>query len=171
MVANPPATDAATAATSLQAAPMSTPEQVQVLELVTRLGTLMADQRKEVDQLRADLARSRVDDTARIDDFQRRLTLAEAQRALAKVTGTPAEQAPSTTVLPARGAGAIRGSSNAGGGAGCGARLTPARQRRSVIGCRPPRLVWRCSRPSIAPATRVRSCRSHSATRCPVTAA
>ena len=100
-VANPPATDAVTAATSLQAAPMSTPEQVQVLELVTRLGTLMADQRKEVDQLRADLARSRVDDTARIDDFQRRLTLAEAQRALAKVTGTPAEPAPSTTVLPA----------------------------------------------------------------------
>jgi hypothetical protein len=99
--ANSPATNAATAATSLQAAPMSTPEQVQVLELVTRLGTLMADQRKEVDQLRADLARSRVDDTARIDDFQRRLTFAEAQRALAKVTGTPAEPAPPTTVLPA----------------------------------------------------------------------
>jgi hypothetical protein len=89
--------DAATAAANLQAAPMSTPDQVQVLELVTRLGTLVADQRKEVEQLRADLARSRIDETARIDDFQRRLTFAEAQRSIAQASGGTAETAPMPT--------------------------------------------------------------------------
>ena len=89
--------DAATAAASLQAAPMSTPEQVQVLELVTRLGTLVADQRREVDQLRADLARSRSDETSRIDDFQRRLTFAEAQRSLAKASAASVETTPSAS--------------------------------------------------------------------------
>ncbi len=95
-----PQADAATSAATLQAAPMSTPEQVQVLELVTRLGALVADQRKEVDQLRADLARSRVDETARIDDFQRRLTFAEAQRSVAKASGAAADPAPATPTYP-----------------------------------------------------------------------
>ena len=95
-----PQADAATSAATLQAAPMSTPEQVQVLELVTRLGALVADQRKEVDQLRADLARSRVDETARIDDFQRRLTLAEAQRSVARASGVSADPAPATPTIP-----------------------------------------------------------------------
>ena len=95
-----PQADAATSAATLQAAPMSTPEQVQVLELVTRLGALVADQRKEVDQLRADLARSRVDETARIDDFQRRLTFAEAQRSVAKASGVAADPAPATPTIP-----------------------------------------------------------------------
>ena len=95
-----PQADAATSAATLQAAPMSSPEQVQVLELVTRLGALVADQRKEVDQLRADLARSRVDETARIDDFQRRLTFAEAQRSVAKASGGSADPAPATPTNP-----------------------------------------------------------------------
>ena len=95
-----PQADAATSAATLQAAPMSTPEQVQVLELVTRLGALVADQRKEVDQLRADLARSRVDETARIDDFQRRLTFAEAERSVAKASGVAAEPAPTAPTIP-----------------------------------------------------------------------
>jgi hypothetical protein len=95
-----PQADAATSAATLQAAPMSTPEQVQVLELVTRLGTLVADQRREVDQLRADLARSRVDETAQIDDFQRRLTFAEAQRSLAKASGVAADPAPTSATIP-----------------------------------------------------------------------
>jgi hypothetical protein len=95
-----PQADAATSAATLQAAPMSTPEQVQVLELVTRLGALLADQRKEVDQLRADLARSRVDETTRIDDFQRRLTFAEAERSVAKASGVAAEPAPTAPTIP-----------------------------------------------------------------------
>jgi hypothetical protein len=95
-----PQADAATSAATLQAAPMSTPEQVQVLELVTRLGALVADQRKEVDQLRADLARSRVDETARVDDFQRRLTFAEAERSVAKASGVAAEPAPTAPTIP-----------------------------------------------------------------------
>ncbi|PPQ34133.1 hypothetical protein [Rhodopila globiformis] len=95
-----PQADAATLAATLQAAPMSTPEQVQVLELVTRLGALVDDQRKEVDQLRADLARSRVDETARIDDFQRRLAFAEAQRSVAKASGVAADPAPATPIIP-----------------------------------------------------------------------
>jgi hypothetical protein len=88
-------------ATNLQAEPMSGPEQIQVLELVTRLGTLISDQRKEVDQLRADLARTRADDRARIDDFQRRLTLAEAQRALANAAGASVAPAPAAQPVPA----------------------------------------------------------------------
>jgi hypothetical protein len=95
-----PQADAATSAATLQAAPMSAPEQVQVLELVTRLGALVTDQRKEVDQLRADLARSRVDETARIDDFQRRLTFAEAQRSVAEASGVAADPAPTTPSIP-----------------------------------------------------------------------
>jgi len=93
-------TDAATAAAALQAAPMSTHEQVEVLEVVTRLGTLLADQREEVAQLRADLARFRTEDTARIDDLQRRLALAEARRAVAKISPTP-EPAPALSPAPA----------------------------------------------------------------------
>lgn len=95
-----PQADAATSAATLQAAPMSPPEQVQVLELVTRLGALVADQRKEVDQLRADLARSRVDETTRIDDFQRRLTFAEAERSVARASGVAAEPAPTAPTIP-----------------------------------------------------------------------
>jgi hypothetical protein len=93
-------TDAATAVATLQAAPMSTPEQVEVLEVVTRLGTLVADQREEVAQLRADLARFRTEDTARIEDFQRRLALAEARHAVAKTSPTP-EPAPARSPAPA----------------------------------------------------------------------
>lgn len=91
------ASDPVAALKGVQAAPMSSPQQVQVLELVTRLATLVGDQRREVDQLRADLSKTRSDDETRIDDFQRRLTLAEAARAVTSAAD-PAADARAATV-------------------------------------------------------------------------
>ena len=111
--APPPQPDLATLAASdpvaalkgVQAAPMSSPQQIQVLELVTRLATLVGDQRREVDQLRADLSKTRTDDETRIDDFQRRLTLAEAMRAVTTATdpatSSSAEAVPAVRPIPA----------------------------------------------------------------------
>ena len=109
----PPQPDLATLAASdpvaalkgVQAAPLSSPQQIQVLELVTRLATLVGDQRREVDQLRADLSKTRTDDETRIDDFQRRLTLAEAMRAVTTATdpatSSSAETVPAVRPIPA----------------------------------------------------------------------
>ncbi len=69
-------------ALALQAAPMSSAAQVDVLQTVTQLATLLRDLRAETDQLRRDVARANADDTARIEDFSRRLTLSEARKAL-----------------------------------------------------------------------------------------
>jgi hypothetical protein len=81
---------------------MTDAQQVQVLELVTQLGTLVRDQRIEIAQLREDQEKlaQHVDGT--IADFGRRITLAEASNAVhaamavstAEPTPTPAPNAP-----------------------------------------------------------------------------
>jgi hypothetical protein len=62
---------------------MAEPQQVQVLQLVTELGTLVRDQRVEIAQLRQDQQNldQRVDGS--LTDFGRRLSLAEARGAVA----------------------------------------------------------------------------------------
>jgi hypothetical protein len=86
--------DTLTVATNLRASPMTPPEQVQVLNLVTEMAAMVKDLRKQQAQLRADLGKSSADATARLTDFERRLALAEARSAV-----TAADDA---TVPPAK---------------------------------------------------------------------
>jgi len=55
---------------------------VPVLELVTKLATMVADLKKENAQMRADLAKSQAEEAARVADWERRLALAEARGAM-----------------------------------------------------------------------------------------
>jgi len=72
---------------ALRPAPMTEPQQVQVLELVTQLGTLVRDQRTEIAQLRLDQKNvgERVDSA--LSDFSRRISLAEARGAVNAAMG------------------------------------------------------------------------------------
>jgi len=99
--------DALKVAVELHAAPMTPQQQVQVLDLVTQIATMVRDLKTEDAQLRADVSRSSTDTTARLADFERRLSLAEARNAVsaANAVGTvPAAATPA--VLPAKAAAA-----------------------------------------------------------------
>jgi hypothetical protein len=74
--------NALNAATELQAAPMSSDQQVQVLELVTQLATLIRDERTEIGDLQVDVRKSEGSTSAKLADFERRLALLEAGSAL-----------------------------------------------------------------------------------------
>jgi hypothetical protein len=80
----PPASprDAVFEAMNLRAGPMSAPEQVQVLNLVTEMAAMVKDLRTQQAQLRSDLAKSSTDTSARLADYERRLALAEARSAV-----------------------------------------------------------------------------------------
>jgi hypothetical protein len=89
--------DAAAKVAELRPAPMTDPQQVQVLQLVTELGTLVRDQRAEIAQLRQDQQNldRRVDGS--LTDFGRRLSLAEARGAVSAAVGVrtvPSQAAP-----------------------------------------------------------------------------
>jgi hypothetical protein len=86
--------DTLTVATNLRASPMTPPEQVQVLNLVTEMAAMVKDLRKQQAQLRSDLGKSATDVSARLTDYERRLALAEARSAV-----TAADDA---TVPPAK---------------------------------------------------------------------
>ena len=102
-----PDTDAASRAQRLLAGPMSSDEQVKVLELVTQIATMVRDQRTQIGALRADFAKTKLDDQARLADFARRVDLAEATRAVAAATGNdpvtipspPAPSGPNTAAV------------------------------------------------------------------------
>ena len=107
----PPATapaqtppDAVAVIAALRPAPMTEPQQVQVLELVTQLGTLVRDQRTEIAQLRLDQKNvgERVDSA--LSDFSRRISLAEARGAVNAAMGVeprPGSAAGGAVVSPA----------------------------------------------------------------------
>ena len=84
--------DALGAARDLRAAPMSSDQQVQVLELVTQLATLIRDQRTQITNLQADVQRSAGATSAKLSDFERRLALVEAGTAMAAASGPPTTQ-------------------------------------------------------------------------------
>ena len=84
---------------------MSTPQQVEVLDVVTQLGVLLRNQRAENAQLREDMQQMRQRLDTQLNDYGHRLSLAEARGAInaAMGAGTPAT-APSTnsgSVMPA----------------------------------------------------------------------
>lgn len=82
-----------------RAAPMSDEEQVEVLELVTQIATMVRDLSAQNAALRADFARTTADGQARLADFARRIGLAEATRAVAAAKGPGDLPAPAAPVL------------------------------------------------------------------------
>ena len=94
--------DPVTVAATLQAAPMSTTQQVDVLNVVTELGTLLRNQRAENAQLREDVQQMRERLDTQLNDYARRLALAEARGAVSAAMGAGAPTASSpTAVTPA----------------------------------------------------------------------
>ncbi|HEV2678851.1 MAG TPA: hypothetical protein VGV37_30260 [Aliidongia sp.] len=81
-----PADPAATAA-SLKPGPLSTPQEIQVLSLVTELGALVRDQRAELAALRADQRKTGDLVETKLTDYDRRLALAEAKGSIAAAMG------------------------------------------------------------------------------------
>jgi hypothetical protein len=81
---------------------MAAPQQIQVLELVTQLATLIRDQKTQIANLQADVQTDQKATTAKLSDFERRLALVEAGTALAAASGVPAPAPTSATAtLPA----------------------------------------------------------------------
>ena len=97
MPASSPKPDVVAVATNLRAGPMTPPEQVQVLNLVTEVAALVKDLRKQQAQLRSDLAKSSADVTSRLTDYERRVAFAEARTgvtAAEDATGDASDNAP-----------------------------------------------------------------------------
>ncbi len=82
--------EALAVAPKLQAAPLSDTQQVQVLELVTQLATLIRDERTQISNLQVDEHSGNKAMAAKMSDFERRLALVEADQALASASAPPA---------------------------------------------------------------------------------
>jgi hypothetical protein len=74
--------DAAEQAASIEPAPMTDKQQLQVLGLVTEVGAMVRDLKAEIAALREDEDRLRAGTMDQLDDFRRRLILAEARWAV-----------------------------------------------------------------------------------------
>jgi hypothetical protein len=81
--AAPAGADPIAVAHDLRAAPMASPEQVQVLGLVTEMASIVKHLREQNAQLRADFSKSAADTAERLADYGRRLAMAEARSAVA----------------------------------------------------------------------------------------
>ncbi len=97
-----PAGDAAQTLARLRPAPLSPQDQVDVLQLVTQLGSLVRDQRMELDALRKSQAGLQQTVDSSIGDFRRRLTLAEARGSIAAAMGAPTQAAAADTAPDGR---------------------------------------------------------------------
>ena len=102
-----PAPDAVTQALHLRPAPMSSADEVRVLELVTQIATIVRDLKEQDANLRSDFARTSADDRARLDDFARRIDFADASKAVTAAgtagdrgTGPAPQGAAGPTVRP-----------------------------------------------------------------------
>jgi hypothetical protein len=80
-------------ASALRPAPLTAPDQVQVLELVTQMAAMVRDLRAQDASLRSDFAKTSADTGKRLDDFERRLVLAEARNAVASAAARPSSVA------------------------------------------------------------------------------
>jgi hypothetical protein len=86
--------DAVQTALHLRAAPMSDEDQIRVLELVTQIAAMAKDLKQQNAALRADFAKTKADDQARLADFARRIDLVEAGNAVAGANGAEAPSVP-----------------------------------------------------------------------------
>ena len=98
--------DTVSQALHLHAGPMSSEEQVKVLELVTQMATIVRDLKTQTATLRADFAKTSAADQARLSDFARRIDMAEATNAVAAAKG--AADAPVSPELPAENTVSVR---------------------------------------------------------------
>ncbi len=86
--------------------PLTPQDQVQVLNLVSEMAHMVHDLKAQDAQLRADLRKASASATARLDDFDRRLSMSEARRAMAaaaaagEATPPPAEPFAPSVVHP-----------------------------------------------------------------------
>jgi hypothetical protein len=101
-------------ASGLRPAPLTAPDQVQVLELVTQMAAVVRDLRAQDASLRSDFAKTSDDTGKRLDDFERRLVLAEARSAVASANDAAAAPplAPVTPVTVTRPAAALLADGN-----------------------------------------------------------
>jgi len=88
------ATDPIAATVALQAAPMAPEQQRDVLALVTQMGIIVRDLRTENAQMRTALDQLAATLDARTNEFDRRLTLAEAKGAVAAAMGVSTLETP-----------------------------------------------------------------------------
>ena len=79
--------DPAQTAASLTPVPMTAPEQLQVLSLVSELGVIVRDLREENSQLHKAIDKAIEGQDAKIAEFDQRLSLAEAHGAIAAAMG------------------------------------------------------------------------------------
>ena len=78
----------------LRAAPMSAPEQIQVMGMVSEMAAMVKDLRRQDAQLRSDFAKASAATASHLADYERRLALAETRAALAAAAGDPTGDAP-----------------------------------------------------------------------------
>jgi len=82
----------------LEAAPMAPAQQIQVLEMVTQLATLIRDQRTEIANLQADVVTNQKATAAKLGELVRAGKLVEAGSALTAASNAPAPAAAGTPV-------------------------------------------------------------------------
>ena len=135
------------ATTELRAAPMMPAHQIEVLNLVAKLGVVVRDMRAENAALK-----SRVESTAdrfdaAVTDFERRLALAEAKGALSAAMG--ALQASTVSATETAGASPTR-PARAVPGAGSGVQIIPAANTAAAAGAAAPRYRVTAASPGLA---------------------
>jgi hypothetical protein len=81
--------DGVDTAATLKSDPMTDGQQIQVLELVTKLGSTVRDQRAEISSLKAEVSALQQLTNHDLADFRRRLTYAEAERAVTEAGSAP----------------------------------------------------------------------------------
>jgi len=98
--------DVVAQAEAVRPGPLTPQDQVQVLNMVAEMAHMVHDLKAQDAQLRADLRKASASATARLDDFERRLSMSEARRAMSaaaapgEATPSAAEPAAPAVVLP-----------------------------------------------------------------------
>ncbi len=98
--------DVVAQAEAVRPGPLTPQDQVQVLNMVSEMAHMVHDLKAQDAQLRADLRKASASATARLDDFERRLSMSEARRAMSaaaaagEATPSAAEPAAPAVVLP-----------------------------------------------------------------------
>jgi hypothetical protein len=96
-----------TQAVGLAAGPLTSPQQLDVLHLVTELGVLIRDQKTEIASLQTEVTDLSANTKSQLTDFDRRLSTAEAKGAIAAAmgagvtTGTTVASVATTPPVPA----------------------------------------------------------------------